>query len=216
MEWWHQHLLIAHERTEWQKEPSAEWKKEQLSHSCKADYQEIGGWNAVVTSATCTARWLMAGQHSRRDMARSLTDHQFLQEHWLSTSQLPRKTNQDWKGNAERNNLRVCAACGEEVGQETWWWQTMTICKKIRCHRNSRQQCQILWSVRDKRIRLSLCKRKSKNSSSSKTVIDTTRKPRARRCCWNRRRRQRGKKHKRFVDQEWKMDLSTSWIILKF
>ena len=29
--------VIAHKRTEWQKEPSTEWKKEQLSHSCKAD-----------------------------------------------------------------------------------------------------------------------------------------------------------------------------------
>ena len=82
---------------------------------------------------------------------------------------------------------------------------------KIRCHRNSRQQCQMSRLVRDGRIRTTLCKRKSKTSSPSKTVTDSTRKPRARRWCWNRRRRQRGEKHRRFVDQEWKMDSSTSW-----
>ena len=44
--------LIAQKRKEWQKEPSAEWKKEQLSHSCKADYQKNSGtvrWNAFAT-----------------------------------------------------------------------------------------------------------------------------------------------------------------------
>ena len=33
----------------------------------------------------------MPRQRSRRDMARNLTDHQTLPEHWLSTSQLPQK-----------------------------------------------------------------------------------------------------------------------------
>ena len=49
-------------------------------HSCKADYQKNGGTarkKAVVTSATCTTRWPVARQRSRRDMARHLTKHQF-------------------------------------------------------------------------------------------------------------------------------------------
>ena len=70
--------LIAQRRTEWQKEPSAEWQKEQLSQSCKADHQKNGGivrWNTVVTCATCTTRCPMT---------------------WQSTSQLPRKTSQEY------------------------------------------------------------------------------------------------------------------------
>ena len=56
----------------------------------KADYQKNGGtvrWFAVVTCATCTTLWPMSRQHSTRDLARHLTDHQFLLEPWLSTSQ---------------------------------------------------------------------------------------------------------------------------------
>ena len=38
-------------------------------------------WNAVVTRATCTTLWPMSRQHSTRDLARHLRDHQFLLEH---------------------------------------------------------------------------------------------------------------------------------------
>ena len=66
-----------------------------LSHQCKADYQKNGETvrlNVIVTCATCTTRWSMARLHSRKDIVRSLTGHQFFLEHCLSTSQLPRKT----------------------------------------------------------------------------------------------------------------------------
>ena len=56
----------------------------------KANYQKNGGtvrWNAIVTCATCTTLWPMSRQHSTRDLARHLTDHQFLLDHWLSTYQ---------------------------------------------------------------------------------------------------------------------------------
>ena len=58
----------------------------------KVDYQKTGGtvrWTGI-TCATCTTRWPMARQHSKRDMARHSTDHQSPSEHWLSTSQLHR------------------------------------------------------------------------------------------------------------------------------
>ena len=43
-----------------------------------------------------------------------------LVEYIPTTAEDKSKTTSICKGNAERNNnLRVCAACGEEVGQET-------------------------------------------------------------------------------------------------
>ena len=74
-------------------------KKEQPLHECKVDYQKNRGtvqWSAIVTCATCTTIWPMARQHSRKDMTRNLTDHQFPSEHWLSTSQLPQKSSQEY------------------------------------------------------------------------------------------------------------------------
>ena len=41
-------------------------------------------------------KWPMARQHSRTSMANKLTDHQYLLEHWLSKSQLPRQTSQEY------------------------------------------------------------------------------------------------------------------------
>ena len=70
--------LVPQKRREWQIEPSAQWKKEQRSHQCKVDCQKKGvtvRWNAIVTCATCTIKWPMARQHSRRDMVSNLTDH---------------------------------------------------------------------------------------------------------------------------------------------
>ena len=70
--------LVPQKRREWQKEPSVQWKKEQRSHQCKVDCQKKGvtvRWNAIVTCATCTIKWPMARQHSRKDMVSNLTDH---------------------------------------------------------------------------------------------------------------------------------------------
>ena len=79
--------LIAQKQTERQEELAVEWKKEQLSHKCKADYQHDGGtvrWRTIDLCATCTTRWPMARQHSRRDMARQLTDYYYFWNFWLS------------------------------------------------------------------------------------------------------------------------------------
>ena len=65
------------------------------------------------------------------NMARKLTDCQFLLEHWLSISQLPRKTSQEYIS-LERQRWRESSWAvfhvREEVGQETWWRQTVQIC----------------------------------------------------------------------------------------
>ena len=48
---------------------------------CNMDCQENGGtvrWNAIVSCATCTTRWLMARQHSRRNMVQ----HGLPEEWW--------------------------------------------------------------------------------------------------------------------------------------
>ena len=91
MESWRKHPLIAQKRTEWQKVPSAEWQEEQPSHECKVDYQKNGGtvrWIASVSCATCTTKRPMARQHSRKEMVKFLTDHQFPSEHWLTVGQV--------------------------------------------------------------------------------------------------------------------------------
>ena len=49
--------FIAQKPTGWQKEPSVEWKKEHLSHKCKADFQHSCGtvrWRTPDLCATCT------------------------------------------------------------------------------------------------------------------------------------------------------------------
>ena len=66
----------------------------------------------------------MAREHSRKEMVRHLTDHEFPSEHWLGTSQLPRKTNKNpsvCTKEVERNVLGLWAMCNvrEEVGQVT-------------------------------------------------------------------------------------------------
>ena len=110
-------------------QPSAEWKNEQLSHSCKADCQK-NWWDCALDCCCLLAQ--RARQHSTRCVARSLTDHQFFLGHWLSTSQLPKKRSQEYVS-LERKSWKeyswtVCCV-REEVGQETWWRQSVTICK---------------------------------------------------------------------------------------
>ena len=65
------------------------------------------------------------------NMARKLTDCQFLLEHWLSISQLPRKTSQEYislETKRWKESSWAVFHVREEVGQETWWWQTMQMC----------------------------------------------------------------------------------------
>ena len=71
--------FIAQKWTERQTEPSSECKKEQPSNWCNVEYQKNGGtlWrNALVICATCTAKWPLTSQHSRKDTVGKLTDHQ--------------------------------------------------------------------------------------------------------------------------------------------
>ena len=80
--------------------------------SCEADDQKTGGtmpWNAVVPCTTCTIKLPMARHHSREDMVRNSTDHQFYLEP-------PRKTSEEWEENAERDLF--LGNVWEEVGQE--------------------------------------------------------------------------------------------------
>ena len=178
---------------------------------CRADYQKNGGTVrciAFVTCATCMIKWTMARQHSRRDMARHLTESQSLVEHWLSTSQLPRRgkcrVQQFGKKALKGIFLGSVLRAGRRVGQETWWWQTLGFAR-IRRLRIVRQNIQKPRSVRQGRIPTSVRKRKSKHSWPSQTVFDSSGEPRARRWCWNWRRRQKKKKHRRFVVYEWRI-----------
>ena len=69
---------LRHGRSCRKSRPPSERKKQQ-SLQCKADYQKNGGivqWNAIVTCATCTIKWPMARQQSRRDMVSNVMDHQ--------------------------------------------------------------------------------------------------------------------------------------------
>ena len=71
---------LRHGRSCRKSRPPSERKKQQ-SLQCKADYQKNGGivqWNAIVTCATCTIKWPMARQQSRRDMVCNVMDHQSL------------------------------------------------------------------------------------------------------------------------------------------
>ena len=106
---------------------TVKWNKEQLLHLCKVDCQKNGGivrWNAVVPCATCMIKLPMARLHSRRDMARKMTHHQFPLEHWSCASQLPRKTSQEcislererWK---EYSQDKCCVRRG------CWWGDLM-------------------------------------------------------------------------------------------
>ena len=58
--------------------------RRQLSRWCKMDHLKSGGnvrCNAILTCATCTTRWPMARQHSKKDVVRNLTDLLFLLKH---------------------------------------------------------------------------------------------------------------------------------------
>ena len=141
MESWHKHASSLRNGTEWQKEPSAECKKEQLSHQCKVDYQTNGEtvrWNAVLTCATCTTKWPMARQHSRKDMV----------DIWRTTNPLRNmgwvhpnygegqvKNPSLWTKNVEGNILRLRATCG---GRFVRWLDDSRLWRfeRIRSRRN--------------------------------------------------------------------------------
>ena len=63
---------------------SAKWTTSRMVGLCD-------GMLLLLAYARQNGRW--TGQHSR-NVVRTWTDHQFHSEHWLSTSQLPRKTSQ--------------------------------------------------------------------------------------------------------------------------
>ena len=121
-----QALQTAQKRTE--KEPSAESKKEEQSHSYKADYKKNGGtvrWYAVVTCVSCTTKWqTAAGQHPRKDLVRNLTDHQSLRNIGSvhpNYRERQVKSTTVWTKDARRTNLRLRATFGWDVGQVTGW-----------------------------------------------------------------------------------------------
>ena len=128
-----QALLIAHKRKEWQKErPQSERRNSYRTSAKWTTWRMVGLRNAIVTCATLTTKWPMTKQHSRKAVAKKLTDHQYPLDHWLNTPQLPPKTSREYIS-VERNRWKEYswALCyvRAEVGQDTWWQQIMKICK---------------------------------------------------------------------------------------
>ena len=164
-----QHLQWNHDAsTEWQKEPSAEWKKEHPSQKCKADYQKNGGTvqrNAIVTCATCTTRWPLARQHSRRYMAWNLTDLLLWNTGWVHPNYREGqvKSTAVWKENAERNTVSLCATCGRRLVKrldDGRQWR----CARIGSLRNLRQMIHKQRSICEGIMRISVRKRNLKTS----------------------------------------------------
>ena len=143
----------------------------------KRDHQKNGGtvrWNAHVTCAPCRTRWQMTRQHSRRYIARGLTDHQFFSEYWLRWSHFPRKdksrAHHFGRKSLNGNILGLCSTCGRRLVRRfddgrLWMYA------RIRSLRNSGEKIQKL-----------RCIRKRENE------FPCAGKPRAGRWCWNRRR----------------------------
>ena len=180
MESWHKHASSFRNGTEWQKEPSTECKKEQLSYQFKADYQTNGGtvrWNAIITRATYMTKRPMARQHSRKDMV----------DNWRTTNPVrdmgwahPNydegqvKNPSRWTKNVEGNILRLRATCG---GRLVKWRDDSRLWRfaRIRSRRNLRQKIQIPRSIRKRTLRIFVRKRNSKTSEWTKTIIDSGR-----------------------------------------
>ena len=134
METWHKHTSsLRNERSGRRSRPQSERRNSYRTRAKRTNRRMVGLCDGMLLllCATCTTRWPMTSRHSRRDMARKLTDCHFLSEHWLSFSQLPRKTSQEYIS-LERQRWKESSWAvfhvREEVGQETWWWQTMQIC----------------------------------------------------------------------------------------
>ena len=117
LESWHRHTSsLRSERSGRKSRPQSERRNSCRPRAMRTTRTMVGlRWNAIVTCATCTAGWPMPRQHSRRDMASNMTDHQFFLEHCLSRSQWPRKTTQECI-NLERKTLKVIF-----LDSRIWW-----------------------------------------------------------------------------------------------
>ena len=74
--------IIAQKRRSGRKRSPQSQRRKQLSQLCKVDYQKneerLRSEIQISTCTICTARWPMTRQHSRWDVTRSLTNHQFV------------------------------------------------------------------------------------------------------------------------------------------
>ena len=110
------------------------------------------------------------------------------------------------KRNLKKHILVLCATCGEQVGQETWWWQTVKICK------NQKPQTSTSKDSKAKNIFV-----KGENDfPRANGIFRLSHRPRpssiaeGRRWCWNRRRRQKRNTNRRFVVYERRISFSRS------
>ena len=113
--------LIAQARTELSERAVRRVKERNSNHfSAKRTTSRMvelcnGTQLLLAQRARSSGRW--ARQQSRRYMVSNVMDHQSLRN-WLSTSQLPRQTSQEYI-RFEWHILRLCALCGVQGGCET-------------------------------------------------------------------------------------------------
>ena len=171
--------FIAQKRTESQKS-AVRRVKELLSHWCKADCQKNGGtvrWTAGVICATCMIKWPLARQHSRRDLARHLSDHRFhlgtLVEDIPITpkdkSSVHQFGKQTLKGIFFGYVLRVGRGWSGDVMISDYEDLQESEASDLDVKRFKNQEVFV-----KRRIRIPVCKRNFETSSSSKAVIDST------------------------------------------
>ena len=195
---------IAQKRTEWQKEPSAEWQKEHCRTSVKIGLPEQYGIvqrNALVICATGAIKMIDDKTAFEERDDNILTDPRFFFEHWLSTSQAQRKTSRAFislERKRWRKILKLCATCARRfvrLFHDSRSWRFA----RIKSFRHLCQKIQKPRLIRKRRIRNSVFKRNFKTFRSCTTVIDSRGTLPATTWCWNRRWRQKGKQHRRFV-----------------
>ena len=206
--------LNAQKRTEWQREPSAVWNKEQLSHSCESGLPEEW-WDCAMeccfTCATCTTRRPMAWQPSRSTWPvtwRTINSFQIVEYIPITAKDMSRV-----------HQFGTKTLKGTLLGISTFGKRSVRRLDDSRCWRVARisslrnisGKIGKARSIRERTLRISVCKPNSKTSLSTKTVLASRGKSWARRWCWNGRRWQKGKQNRRFVVHVWRIHLSTSW-----
>ena len=182
------------QRTEWQKEPSAEWKKEHCRTSVHI----------------CQKMWDRATEYSCKFAQRArLTDDKTAFEErdkfnsfWNIGWVHPKRSERQVKFTSVCGKL--CASCARSfvrIFHDSRLWRFA----RIKSFRHLCQKIQKPRVIRKRRIRISVFKRNFKIFRSCRTVIDSRGTLRATTWCWNRRRRRKGKQHRRFVVHEWRI-----------
>ena len=135
MKTWHKHTSsLRNERSGRRSRPQSERRNSYRTRAKRTTRRTVGLCDGMLLllCATCTTRWPMTSRQFEKRYGQNnwRTANSFWNIGWVFPNYRERQVRSTsvWKDNAERESSWAVFHVREEVGQETWWWQTMQIC----------------------------------------------------------------------------------------